>query len=87
MALDITMLTGFCPVQGEGSFDGTPFYFRARGTGWSLWLGKAFNPNDLIAQHKDPDRGEFWAGHMPLDEARSLIEAAYAEHCAGQGTA
>lgn len=27
---------GACPVQGEGTLDGLPIYYRARGSGWSL---------------------------------------------------
>lgn len=30
---------GFCPVQAEGSIDGHPLYFRARGSRWSLTIG------------------------------------------------
>jgi hypothetical protein len=27
---------GACPIQGEGTLDGFPVYYRARGAGWSL---------------------------------------------------
>ena len=27
---------GACPVQAEGTVDGLPFYFRARGGEWTL---------------------------------------------------
>lgn len=28
--------SGNCPVQAEGTIDGFPFYFRARGGSWKL---------------------------------------------------
>ena len=31
---------GNCPVQAEGFIDGLPFYFRSRGSGWSLSIAK-----------------------------------------------
>lgn len=30
---------GNCPVQAEGTIDGKPFYFRARGSSWSMSIG------------------------------------------------
>jgi hypothetical protein len=61
---------GNCPVQAEGSFDGVPFYFRARGTsvtldvedGWG-WRGP---------EYEWPD-----AGWIAEDLARAYISAAY----------
>jgi len=35
----ITEIGGNCPVQAEGTIDGKPFYFRARGALWSLGVG------------------------------------------------
>lgn len=34
--LEIDVVGGFCPCQGEGWFDGNPFYFRARHGYWQL---------------------------------------------------
>ena len=38
-AIKIEWLGGNCPVQAEGTIDGKPFYFRARGKHWSLGIG------------------------------------------------
>lgn len=71
---------GSCPVQVEGTIDGLPFYFRARGASWSM----------SIAQDKDGDPvetfggGPGWfyeepfgvwpdAGYMPDDDVRKAI--------------
>ena len=35
----IDYMGGNCPVQAEGTIDGKPFYFRARGDNWSLGIG------------------------------------------------
>lgn len=35
----VKYIGGACPVQAEGTVDGIPFYFRARGNGWSLSIG------------------------------------------------
>ena len=45
--LKIDMLGGNCPVQAEGTIDGRPFYFRARGQSWSMGIG-----GDVVG---DPD--------------------------------
>ena len=37
--IDVRMTCIACPVQIEGSIDGVPIYFRARGTRWSLGIG------------------------------------------------
>lgn len=39
MTLHIEWLGGNCPVQSEGTVDGKPFYFRARGEHWSMGIG------------------------------------------------
>lgn len=36
MSLVIDTVGGACPCQGEGCFDGNPFYFRARHGEWQL---------------------------------------------------
>jgi hypothetical protein len=68
---------GFCPVQAEGTIDGAPFYFRARGSRWSLSVGGA----DVIGapefHHEEPyGDGPFAAGWMEEEEARAFIEKA-----------
>lgn len=37
--LSIDYLGGNCPVQAEGTINGMPFYFRARGNMWSFGAG------------------------------------------------
>jgi hypothetical protein len=32
--IHIAQIYGFCPVQGEGTVNGLPFYFRARADTW-----------------------------------------------------
>lgn len=81
------MLGGNCPVQAEGLVDGCPFYFRARGEGWSFSASEdaAVDPVADPDWHvwvryrsHDPLAGDprFAAGWMDEDEARSFIEAA-----------
>lgn len=38
--MKIDYLGGNCPVQADGEYGGKPFYFRARGAGWSFGIGK-----------------------------------------------
>lgn len=68
--LEIDWLAGNCPVQAEGTFDGEPFYFRARGSVVTLdvgdweWRGP---------EYEWPDAG--WIGE---ELARAFIQEAYA---------
>lgn len=34
----IETIGGLCPVQAEGTIDGKPFYFRARGQRWTIGI-------------------------------------------------
>lgn len=72
--IKINYLGGNCPVQAEGTINGDAFYFRARGSHWSLGVGGG-----------DPVGGPKWehgesygtwpdAGWMSEDEARGFIE-------------
>lgn len=71
--LHIEMIGGFCPVQAEGTIDGKPFYFRARGFRWELEIetsqgdGSPWSASCTWGEWPD-------AGWMPEDEARRLIE-------------
>lgn len=72
----IDEIGGNCPVQAEGTIDGTPFYFRARGARWTLSVGG----RDVILEpdwfHEEPyGDGPFDAGWMSLEEARGFIAA------------
>ncbi len=79
MAIHIDTITGNCPVQSEGTIDGQPFYFRARGESWSLSVGGG----DVVCEpawHHEEDwpGGEYAAGWMTEAEARQCIEKAAA---------
>jgi hypothetical protein len=66
----IDWIGGNCPVQAEGTIDGALFYFRARGSSWSIEIG------DTLPFHWEyrEDYGT-WpdAGYMEEDEARAFI--------------
>lgn len=69
----IDWLSGNCPVQAEGTIDGVPFYFRARGCRWSLSVGG--DPLDDFAWYYEEPYGETYeAGWMSEPEAVSFIE-------------
>lgn len=79
--IKIDYLGGNCPVQSEGLIDGKPYYFRARGDGWSIGIGG--DPVAAPEWSHEEDYGE-WpsAGWMPQWEALSFIASAvriYAE--------
>lgn len=76
-----------CPVQVEGTINGVPFYFRARGKHWALHVGqdplsdlswvhfeRYSDPNAKGRFDSDSDDGDpFAAGWMTEGEARALI--------------
>lgn len=73
--LEITLLGGSCPVQAEGRIDGEPFYFRARGSHWSLSIGGEDPVMTPDWYHEEPyGQGPFDAGWMNRDEAQAFIE-------------
>lgn len=72
--LKIDWLGGKCPVQAEGTINGKPFYFRARGEEWSLSIGGEDVVCDPDWYYEEPYGDEpFMAGWMPEDEARKFI--------------
>lgn len=77
----ITMIGGNCPVQAEGTIDDEPFYFRARGSHWSIGIGgEPIGAPDWFRKRAYGD-APYAAGWMELDEARALIfEAAQLFH-------
>lgn len=80
MHINIEQEGGQCPVQIEGTVNGIPFYFRARGTSWSLSVAKEETscPLDKTAwMHKETyGKGPFDAGWMELEEARGFLHKA-----------
>lgn len=70
----IDFLGGNCPVQGEGEIDGHPFYFRARGSHWSLTVDEKDSTGSPAWEHKERyGSGPFDAGWMPESDAKDLI--------------
>lgn len=78
----IETLGGFCPVQAEGTVDGQPFYFRARGAHWSLGIGG--EPVGAPSWHHEESYGDdpFSAGWMSEEEACGFIRKAVAFYAA-----
>jgi hypothetical protein len=68
--IDIEWLGGNCPVQAEGTFDGVPFYFRARGTGVTVDVGEDWT-------WCGPEYEWPHAGGISPDTARAFIGEAY----------
>lgn len=76
-------LGGQAPVQGCGHVDGYPWYFRARGDGWSLEIvdDKSIDseclplvPFAACGWLVEGEWGEgFAASYMPVDTAWNLI--------------
>jgi len=75
--LIIDWIGGNCPVQAEGTIDGEPFYFRARGQYCLCEIGVdpvlGSSKWDFIHKYSDHPYG---AGWMTEDEARGFIAEA-----------
>ena len=77
----IDNIGGNCPVQAEGTIDGAPFYFRARGEWWSIEIGGGFVledpdkgiPRDGFYMEEEWGGGPYDAGWMEPEEAKSII--------------
>lgn len=78
MDLRIDNIGGNCPVQAEGTINGEPFYFRARGRHWSFSVGQdpIGEPHWKHREEYLPGAGPFAAGWMTTDEARAFIDKA-----------
>lgn len=71
----ITSLGGNCPVQADGTIDGVPFYFRARGSRWSLSVGEhPVGDPDWFYEEQYDGGDDFAAGWMTEAEALAFIE-------------
>lgn len=71
----LNWISGVCPVQAEGTYQGKHFYFRARGNRWAFYIsaGEPFvNPEWQYSE----DYGDepFVAGWMEEAEALGFIE-------------
>ncbi len=83
----ISEIAGQQPVEAEGTIDGLPFYFRARGVAWSIGIGgePIFDP---MWYHREPWGHGGSAGQMPDDEVAALIHHAadrYRAHFRSRG--
>lgn len=85
--IEISDLGGNCPVQGEGTFDGVPFYFRARGTQVTCDVGANVGSSVGVDSPETPAEEWEWrgpeyewpdAGWISDDLARAFIGEAYA---------
>ena len=79
---------GNCPVQAEGTIDGKPFYFRARGDHWSMSIGGEdifFAPDWFYEE--DYGDAEYAAGWMPMHEALGFIAQAFGMYANGSESA
>ncbi len=85
MSVVIDWIGGNCPVQANGTLDGYPFYFRARGEHWTMTIANSKDtPMDDLwsgyeeAWHYGEDYGDsqFAAGWMSEDEARAFLQKA-----------
>ncbi len=72
----IDWLYGYCPVQAEGTIDGLPFYFRARGIHWRIGIGGAPVSAPAWGYGESYGQGPFAAGWMTEEEALAFIEKA-----------
>jgi len=83
--LTIDFIGGNCPVQAEGTINGSEFYFRARGQHWTMGIGGS----DVIlkpAWYRERPYGDgpFDAGWMTEQEALNFIEDSAADYTSGK---
>jgi hypothetical protein len=84
MKLNIDWIGGNCPVQSEGTVDGKPYYFRARGEHWSMGIGgDPVGEPEWYWREKYSD-DDFVAGWMTEEEAVHFINQAAADYAAGK---
>lgn len=82
---------GNCPVQGDGTVDGHPWYFRARGAAWTFDIAEAAAADPVDVGWGTPGwcagaKYGTWpeAGWMSLGEAWAFIYQAVADFRAGK---
>lgn len=74
-----------CPVQIEGTIDGVPFYFRARGQYWAMGVGGEKPVRVAMGWEEGWSRSEPWgdgpfaAGWMPHETAFEIVHQVAAE--------
>lgn len=88
-AIVIEWLGGNCPVQAEGTINGQPFYFRARGDSWSLEVGKPGASDYVSAEWETVWEHAEWfgqwpdAGWMAPEQAEGFLRQAAARYAEG----
>ncbi|HJR34482.1 MAG TPA: hypothetical protein VJ817_06015 [Gemmatimonadales bacterium] len=96
--LDYHFTCDSAPVQGEGTLNGHPFYFRARGDHWTFSLAEepGLDPVFIDSAESALGRGyylegqygapgSFAASYLPLAEARMLIDECARRYRADRG--
>jgi hypothetical protein len=77
----IESLYGNCPVQADGTIDGEPFYFRARGDEWAIEIGPG--NTHLVVEALDVTEGTGEEKRAASDRIEALdywrYEEAYGE--------
>jgi hypothetical protein len=76
-------LGGECPVQGEGTYRGKDFYFRARHESWSLRIDLCPEYYPLRAAFEtwgDYGEEQFDASFMPIEDAVAFIRQGCLEY-------
>lgn len=81
----VSMFGGNCPVQGEGTYKGKPWYFRSRGNRWRLYISQdprlhALDDKDAWVYEEAYGETAFEAGWMPEDEAVDYILNAFEKY-------
>lgn len=85
MSLKIDFLGGNCPVQSQGTINGDPYYFRARGEHWSVGIGGGDPVSEPEWYKERPwGGGPYEAGWMPEDIARQIIQECADEYMCGE---
>lgn len=81
--IEIERIAGLCPVQGEGTIDGYPFYFRERGRRWGIYISMKSDLDPVDVRGSGPVPGGWkvegfsrYAGYMPELRVRALIVGA-----------
>jgi hypothetical protein len=72
--LRMTITCGACPLQIEGTIDGEPYYFRARGEHWSMGIGGDTVVEPLWSMSGPWGDGPFAAGYMPEHIGQAIVE-------------
>lgn len=78
----ITAIYGSCPVHGEGTVNGMPFSFGARG---DIWVFRIEHPDgSAVWRHQEPYGVWPAAGYMSPREAKRFIGQAASRYLRGE---